>query len=209
MPGNTADSPFVCALLRVFAGYLRYGMKEEKMRKVLCATGVFLFMIAASVFAGSFRNEPQDFRGITWSAEIKDVPDMSPLFDPKENYDVFYTKKDDDLKFGDVQMKVVKYGFYDGKFYQALLEYADKANVAKLKEALEAKYGPGRRPNQRFEQYLWIGEKVDIDLYFSSMKDWGKLTFTYKPLYKQKKIDEKMESRQKSRQPHGSMEDFK
>ncbi len=179
------------------------------MRKVLYAAGVFLCMIATSGFAGTFQNEPQEFRGITWSAEIKDVPDMTSLADPKENYDVFYTKKDDDLKFGDVQMKAVKYGFYDGKFYQALLEYADKANVAKLKEALEAKYGPGRRPNQRFEQYLWIGEKVDINLYFSSMKDWGKLTFTYKPIYKQKKIDEKMEAKQKSRQPHGSMEDFK
>lgn len=179
------------------------------MRKILCAAAFFLVTLAISGFAGTFQNEPKDFRDITWSAEIKDVPDMTPVVDPKENYDVFYTKKDDELKFGDVQLSAVKYGFYDGKFYQAVLEYSDKANVPKLKEALEAKYGPGRKPNQRFEQYLWIGEKVDINLYFSSMKDWGKLSFTYKPIYKQKKIDEKMESRQKSRQPHGSMEEFK
>ena len=179
------------------------------MRKVLCALGVFLLTLVTTGLAGTFQNEPQDFRGIAWNADIKDVPNMSPLADPKENYDVFYTKKDDDLKFGEVPVKLVKYGFYGDKFYKVVMEYADKANVPKLKEALEAKYGPGIMPNKRFEQYLWIGEKVDINLYFSSMKDWGKLTFTYKAIYKQKKIDEKMEFRQKSRQPHGSMEDFK
>ena len=68
------------------------------------------------------KKEPKGFKGIKWGTDIKVLPDM--VFDSESGSGIiYYTKKNEKLKIGVMDVEEISYGFYKGKLCSANISY--------------------------------------------------------------------------------------
>lgn len=140
---------------------------------------LFSFILISPFIAHAYQNEPDNFRGIKWGTNIKELPDMTKSPDNNE----LYVRNNDKFQIGDADLTLIKYGFYKERFYSVWINYESSSNFRKLKDTLFLQFGIGNQPNQFIEQYYWgIGSQVTISLQFNEMKDNGFILFVYNPI---------------------------
>jgi hypothetical protein len=113
-------------------------------------------------------SEPDGFAGIKWStpfSEVKsDMVESRSISDPAEpnvKIKIYYTKKGDHLKLGEVQLDKIEYVFWRGKFAEARISAIGAENFDRLKKFLFEKYGA---VNKSQGAYFWDGSVTQIFL---------------------------------------------
>jgi hypothetical protein len=101
-------------------------------------------IVLLSVNSFAFNNEPDGFRGIKWGTDISGLQGMTHVrTDPSYGGVEFYTRKDDELRFGDAQLDKIEYAFWKGKFSSVWIHSVGYANWLDLRDATAASYGKG------------------------------------------------------------------
>jgi hypothetical protein len=117
-------------------------------RKFVFAS-IFIVLVVCMLKASSslaFQNEPADFRGMKWKANISQSSDMQ--FIAEDGYLKFYEKKNENLKIGEAPLDKIVYGFYRDQFYSVIIYYSSLPVYSKLKEVFLQEFGEPYQPNQ-------------------------------------------------------------
>ena len=149
-------------------------------------TLLFLLIISAGVAipALAFRNEPDAFRGIKWGTNISELNDMLVLESGKDT--LYYTRRNDTMKIGDVDIDHISYGFYKSRLFVVLVEYNGHLNFTKLKAILIDQYGEPHQPNQLMEKYFWSGGTVDIFFDYDEKSKNGNIYYAFRPIQQER-----------------------
>lgn len=94
---------------------------------------------------GSFQNEPEGFRGITWGQNVGEIKKMSLVSRDNKGLSI-YGRSDDVLSLGEAKLKRVRYLFWQNKFLEAQMSAAPDQLQA-LKKTLNTQYGEGHNPH--------------------------------------------------------------
>jgi hypothetical protein len=113
--------------------------------------------------AEAFKNEPEDFRGITWGASYEQHASELKLV--RQDDDVFfYTRSPEKMMFGRAEVVKVAYRFFKGKFNVGVIQTYGSYNKRELRDALTSAYGQPVRLSKRQELDSWNGDAVQIVL---------------------------------------------
>jgi hypothetical protein len=157
-------------------------------RNVICVIAVVIIIsFLFPVYSFSFQNEPDDFRGIKWGTNIKELRKMKLVEDDKTSK--YYIRKSDKLIIGKAALKSISYGFYDDRFYFGYIRFNSHDNFSGIKEALSEQYGAGVQNS--IEECIWTGQNVDISLRYNEASGRGKIYYIFKPIAKEKDGDKK------------------
>lgn len=163
---------------------------------------VLVLVLALTVVALAFQNEPDGFRGLKWG----DPPgeDMKYLSKDKSNSDfLWYKKIDEFLQIGRLKLDSVSHGFYQDQFFlvsilTCIQRAGDPIAYYYLKDTLILKFGRGQRIS-RLNGYLdrWDGDKSTIVL--EALRGRSMLTIYSTVIWFQKERDEKMKAAEEAR----------
>jgi hypothetical protein len=181
---------------------------KAQKRRVLLGINLVVFFTAAivllSVNSFAFQNEPDGFRGIKWGTDISGLQGMTHVrTDPSYGGVEFYTRKGDELRFGDVQLEKIAYAFWKGKFASVWIHSGGYANWYALHDAVFEKFGEGYQPHRFIEQYIWSGTSTAILLNYNEITKQGTL-FMYSQT-----IAEQQEEYDKQKPKKGQKRNFK
>jgi hypothetical protein len=150
--------------------------------------GTLLFLLTISVCVAipglPFQNEPDGFRGIKWGTNISELNDMLVVESGKDT--LYYGRKNDNMKIGDVDIDQISYGFYKSRFFVVLVEYSGYSSFTKLKKILFDQYGKAEQPNQLMERYFWPGGTVDIYFDYNEMSKNGNVYYSFRPIQQER-----------------------
>jgi len=161
-------------------------MKTLKSNFCLVITLLLSIIIFPNLQVLAFQNEPDNFRGITWGADIKDVPDMVLKTDAENRK--YYVRKDDKLKIGSAELDSLYYVFTNEKFSSVLIEFRSLSNAKALKEALFEQHGPGYRTKTVTEIYVWTGTTVGIAFEYNHIMDRGEIRYFFLPMLNEERL---------------------
>lgn len=90
-------------------------------RNIYRALGVVLvfFSAAFSALAADLSKEPKDFRGIRWGQSVDSLSGMQLQYG--DDATGIYTKKDDELTYGDANLEKIEYVFINGNLFRVSL----------------------------------------------------------------------------------------
>ena len=171
---------------------------DEPMKKIAYCLVFLTFCMVAVTCAFAGQDSPDGFRDILWGTDIKDLTDMTPVANSQEG-ERFYTRKNEPLQMENAAIESVRYGFYKDKFFMGFVEFKSRANFVLIKEQLERRFGTA--PGSSADRLVWDWPKVKIILYYDQRKESGSVDYYYKPLLKQKFIDQKIKEK-KGRPSH-------
>ena len=149
------------------------------MKKGLILAVVLVLALSLGAFA--FQNEPEGFRGLKWGdppGEDMKVNRIFKLYQDKLDMIIWYTRQGDELKIGGAKLEGIYYGFYKNKFMRVEIETED---YELLREVLYLKFGePTYRgtfkvPSLLFKRVMeymsetWDGDTTKIHLVESSI----------------------------------------
>jgi len=153
---------------------------EKRVLKLGLIVVTAAVLVIAYLFLTSTAKEPDDFRGIKWGSNIRDLPDMKLL--AEEGDLKFYEKTNDRMKIGDVDADKIVYGFYKGRFYNVMIYYSSPANFTRIRETLSNTFGKPFQPNESEKKLFWNGEHVNLLLHFDDATNSGRVTYLFKPI---------------------------
>ncbi len=132
--------------------------------KYLCVLSIaFGAIIAQSVGADAFKNEPADFRGIEWGAAFADHADGLNLV--RTDNDVLVYVRDSEKNVTDRNSyRKIAYRFYKDRFSAGIIQTFGNDEKKRLRRSLVATYGEAERISRRQELDSWDGEAVQIVL---------------------------------------------
>jgi hypothetical protein len=121
-------------------------------------------------------NDPRDFEGIPWGAELKEsddfqVVDRSPRI-------VTYERTNGPPPFGGHQVESMKFVAIDGKFSRVIIRYQSLDAHKGIVGYLESRFGaldrtPGQIANASIQTLNWKGSDTDILLTFNPQSQRG------------------------------------
>jgi len=132
---------------------------------------ILLFCFSSVIYASTFNNEPNGFRGIKWSDSFKIHQSNFHLIAGKDKSSHIYTRTNEKHSIGGAKLASVWYNFYNGKFASVIIKTKGTANNSALKEAFKARFGSGSKPNQFMDNYIWEGNITRIYLQCSKIKN--------------------------------------
>jgi hypothetical protein len=150
--------------------------KRFTMKKYVII-GLILLLPAVSF---GFQNEPDGFRGVKWETPFSAVKE-SVRFVEEDDGIKFYSKKGDSLRIGNTNVSIIKYGFYQDKFYMVQIFYEGNTNAASLKEYLFKEYGEGQEKKSveaEAKFYGWGGYTTMILYKFYEQSKEGRVVFS-------------------------------
>lgn len=135
----------------------------------------------SSNFAFCFQNEPDNFRGMKWGANIKELPDMIIYQD--HGASKYYKKNNDEMKIGEADLKSIVYSFDENRFRAVLIEFSGRSNLSLIKKTLFQLYGNVclSYKNGGFESFIWQGEFIIVSLNYGEEIQ-GHIFYNYKPI---------------------------
>jgi hypothetical protein len=150
---------------------------------------IFIITLACFFSAPSpaFQNEPDGFGGITWGTEVSTLRGMvyDSMYSWAAGITSFYTRKGDILSMGKAKLASIRYGFFEGKFSDVLIEVRKRGNWLALKTACFEKYGRGFKENYYIEHYRWSGKITSMVLEYKEKEDLGILLMKSEMIYDQ------------------------
>ena len=140
------------------------------MKKVLFL--VMILVLALSLGAFAFQNEPDGFRGLKWG----DPPgeDMEFFID-METRTKGYILPDDKMYLGDVSLYAVGYMFYENRFVGVAMYFKGEDNYDLLETICKQRYGE-EEADEGFYQIQWMGQKSVIMLNYDFAEEEGNLS---------------------------------
>jgi hypothetical protein len=119
--------------------------------------------IAAPVGAQNIKNEPADFRGITWASTFDQQSDALALI--RQEGDVaYYKRKGEALTFGQAEAIKIAYRYYKNRFSAGVIQTYGKSNQQALVASLLSIHGEPLRPRKHIDQYVWEGKDASVVL---------------------------------------------
>jgi len=144
---------------------------------------ILTFLLPPS--SSAFQNEPDGFGGIIWGTDISMLAGMT--YDSKYSWaagtTTFYTRKGDLLTLGEAKPVCIRYGFFNGKLSDVLIETRGRNNWLALKKACFEKFGQGFKGNYYLEHYRWSGKISSIVLEYKEKEDLGTLLIKSEMMY--------------------------
>jgi hypothetical protein len=111
--------------------------------------------------------EPRGFNGIKWETEVSTLTEMkSYRKDPSHGGIYFYLKAGDGYKLKSGKLIPIQYGFWEGKFYIAVVTTEQVSDWEALKQSVFETFGVGAKPFINKEEYLWTGKDVTMALLY-------------------------------------------
>jgi hypothetical protein len=146
----------------------------------LWSAGLVLALAAwlscSTAHAVPMTNDPRDFEGIPWGAELKEsddfqVVDRSPRI-------ATYERKDGPPAFGGHPVQSMKFVAIDGKFSRVTIRYQGLEAHRGIVAYLESRFGlldrtPGQIANASIQTLNWKGPETDIMLTFNPQSQQG------------------------------------
>jgi len=154
------------------------------MKKVLVL--VVVLILALSVGAFTFQNEPDGFRGLKWG----DPPTEEMEFDCTiEDLD-WYKLLGDKNQIGDAYFYTTRYTFFEEKFAAVYLLFFSEKNYKYLETLCQTKFGKASK--EGFCEYSWYGDLACITLSYDLIEEEGFLYLSSNYI-----IDESIEAEKK------------
>ncbi len=138
-------------------------------------------------------SEPDGFVGIKWGTEFSeaksDMVESRNIANPTEpdvKIKIYYTKRGDNLRMGEVQLDKMEYGFFRGKFAEVQATTTGPENFSQLKKSLFEKYGTVEKSDLGL--YSWNGPVTRIALRYdeaakTSLLTISSTTLTFKEIF--------------------------
>lgn len=123
---------------------------------------------------------PQGFRGLAWGDAPGRHPDLEYLYGAGPV--AYYRRRDDNLEIGEVRLKDILYGFYRDSFFHVQMRAREPGDIAALRTAYAAKYGPPRVSITALdENYVWSWPMAQIALDRDMLEDALSVSYTSLP----------------------------
>ncbi len=162
---------------------------------MMCSTiqgvviAVVVGLISITSPAVAFQNEPDDFRGIKWGTNIKDIIGMQ--CQSERGNEKSYSRLGDKMAIGNAPLTIILYDFYKDRFSGVSITYEGESAFDSLKRTLTDLHGKPSRPNVYVENYVWSGALVDITFEYSDFSKRGTIYYFYKPIIEEEQRDKK------------------
>ena len=145
---------------------------------------ILILMLVWAQPTRALQNEPNHCRGIEWGAEYDELEGLTKV--TTESRLDYYTKKGEEMTFGDAPLEKVVYVFYHKRFCGAVLNFKSSPNYQMVKTTLFDWYGEGDQSKINEDRYRWSGTDVIITLEYDDATQNGKVTYYYMPLHEKK-----------------------
>lgn len=131
---------------------------------------VVVLVLALSVRAFAFQNEPEGFRGLKWGDPVgEDMEYLNDLSGAQR-----YILPDDKMYIGSAEFYKIVYEFYEGRFFGMVLYFDEEDNYDLLETICKERYG--EESEEGFYDLSWRGQNTFITLYYDTVEEWGFLT---------------------------------
>jgi hypothetical protein len=171
----------------------RNAAKMTAMFVLGCAL-LFLCWVMFGYLASTPDGKQEGFMGVAWSANIRDLHDMKLMGEDGEQK--FYTRGGEKLDTPEIVPDKVVYGFYKGRFYNAMIYFSSMKSFEKMKDRVSREHGNPFRPDESGKKFFWASNKVNILLTFDDGLNQGRISYFYQP------IEAEIEQDEKSRPDH-------
>jgi len=162
------------------------------MKKVLVVVGILVLALSLGAFA--FQNEPEEFRGLLWG----DPPTEEMKFLVDSDDMKAYTLPDDKMYLGDVTLYRIAYMFFEGRFTSVGLYYNGEDNYKLLETICKERYGVQEVDEVSFYQMRWDGQKSFVILAYDFVKEGGYLAIGSTPITMEKMAAQKKKEAEKA-----------
>ncbi len=163
------------------------------MKRIIVIGIVIWLVLALSVGAFAFENEPDGFRGLKWgdppSKEMEYLDDIGGLKN--------YTLPDDKMSIGSAKFYLIVYGFYEGRFFGITLYFRGENNYDLLETICKERYG-SEKLEEGFYALDWTGQKSFITLRYNIVKETGFLLLNGTVIVLEKSAAEKKKEAEKA-----------
>jgi hypothetical protein len=95
------------------------------------------------------------------------------------------------MRFYDVPVNRIIYGYYRGRFYNAMIYYGGSENFSEFKEMFSRHYGSPYQANPSEKKYFWEMNDVDLFLAHDDISNEGRVSYFFKPIADEKEAHEK------------------
>jgi len=140
---------------------------------------VAVMVLALSVGAFAFQNEPEGFRGLKWG----DPPteDMEYWTDIQGSQ--IYVRPADELSLGDAKFKLILYSFYQNRFMAVGLQFRGAENYKLLETICQAKFG--EEMSKELFNFGWFSLQTRVYLTYDMAENVGTLNLTSWLIFKE------------------------
>jgi len=141
---------------------------HARLISVLCFLLITLLYAVNAAADNEFSGAPDlyGFRGMKWGANVSDFQGLVKLND--DPFVQRYSKKNDQLQIGGIELESIIYNFYKGRFMGVSIETRGTSEWKQLKYLVFKKFGPA--PNisahAAAEQYEWRASRSITHLQF-------------------------------------------
>jgi hypothetical protein len=154
--------------------------QEKRVLLPVLALVLVGVLVASYLLLPGTKKEPDDFRGIKWGSNLRDLPEMRLL--AEEGNLKFFEKAKDPTRIGEVEVDKIVYGFYKDRFYNVMIYYSSPADFARLREVLAKEFGPPFQPGESDKKCFWNGDQVNLLLSFDEASTTGRIIYLFKPI---------------------------
>lgn len=148
---------------------------------------VLVLLLALSVGAFAFQNEPEGFRGLKWG----DPPGEDMVFKFEDSQlSHAYTRPTDKLSIGDAKFTYIDYSFYtpsegDGQLYGVYLAFDKIQNYLLLNAICKKRFGQPTEQMSAEKPFMsrWKSEASAVFLDYNAEKRTGTLRMLCTPLF--------------------------
>ena len=130
---------------------------------------------------GKVITEPNAFHGTKWGTPMAAVPDI--VVAEKAGKATYATVPGVVYRIGNSFMNNLVYGFCEGKFAAAMVEFRGRAAYENVKKFLSDKYTPPLVLEDKADSLGWPIGNVLIRMEYTAADDSGMLSYFYQPLY--------------------------
>lgn len=159
--------------------------KDVVMKYVLRFSILLLVVFVVSGNLNAYQNEPEGFRGIKWGENVSNVHGLSQL--EKRGHKAVYSRQNDKMKLGNVDLQIIGYVFYNSKFYSVTILFTGESSAVALKEMLVKKHGNPQSQKDLQKYWSWHGDKTIIGLRYRNGS--GELVYIFVPIYEEERRD--------------------
>lgn len=158
-------------------------LHTPKKSLLIIGAGLIVMILSAVTYlytTSATQNEPEEFRGMTWGTELRDLQGMKMLAEDGEIR--FYQKDGDPLKMGSANVSKIIYGFHKGRFYSVMVYFDAPANFAAIKDQFTKEYGEPMQPEPNAKKCFWNGDNITMLLTFDDAANAGRIAYFFKPI---------------------------
>ncbi len=160
----------------------------------IAALGVVIYSYVADM-----EHAPEGFGGIPWASNIRDLPEMKLL--AEDGHFGFYTRENEAEKFEGVDIDKIVYGFYKGRFYNAVVYYRSPGSFSALKESFEKLNGSPYQPDPAQKKYFWSGNVTTLLLTYDDAANQGRVSYLFQEIENEIEANEKAAGAQTEKGP--------